>query len=146
MFKRQFVCVWGSGYHNAPKAEIHEHTWFLEGRGYDADMYDRIMDLAENEMVDLTDLSGYHIVQRIQDLEYDPDERTQALFTAWSGGKVYDNIRHVVNYPDEALISMSEPTYTVCVGNREIQTDTLEAAEIWLWNNWVGPEKGAGQV
>ena len=146
MFKRQFVCVWGKGYVDSPKSEIHEHTWFLEGRGYDADMYDSIMDLAEHEMVDLTDLSGYHIVYRVQDLEYYSDERTQALFTAWKEGRIYHNGNNTIRYPDLSLISMSEPTYTVLVGNQEIQTEDLDEAEIWLWNNFVASEKDAGQV
>jgi len=146
MYKRQFVCIWGRGYVDAPKTEIHEHTWFLEGRGYDASMYDLLMELDEHEEVDFSDLSGYHVVFRIQDLEYHSTERTQALFTAWRNGKWYDNQKHIVHYPDETVISMSEPTYTVLVGNQEIQVSDLAEAEIWLWNNFVASEKDAGQI
>ena len=146
MFKKQFVCVWGTGYCDTPKSEIHEHTWFLEGRGYDADMYDNIMDLDITEVLNLSDLSGYHVILRIGDIECAPDDRTQALFTAWRGGKYYDNDKHKILYPDQTMISMSEPTYTVLVGNREIQLDDLDAAERWLWNNFVAGERDAGQV
>ena len=74
------------------------------------------------------------------------EERTQTLYTVWRNGKYYDNLKHTVNYPDCTLISMSETTYTVLVGNQEIQFDTLDEAERWLWNNWVASEKEAGQV
>ena len=146
MFKKQYVCIWGTGYVDSPKTEVHSHTWFLEGRGYTAEMYDGILDLDEHEMLDLTDLSGYHIVYRIQDLEYFPEERTQALFTAWRKGRLIDEALWKYTYPDCSIISISEPTFTVHVGNQEIQTDDLEEAERWLWNNWVAGEKEAGPV
>ena len=109
-------------------------------------MYDLIMELKVHEEVNLSDLSGYHVVFRLQDVEYYSDERTQALFTAWNVGKTYDNDRQVITYPDMSIISMSDPTYTVLVGNQEIQTDDLAEAEIWLWNNFVASEKAAGQI
>ena len=146
MFKKQFVCIWGTGYVSSPKTEIHEHTWFLEGRGYSAENYDDICDLDEHEMVDLTDRSGYHIVYRIQDIEYYSDHRTQAIFAAWRRGADYDNIHHKIMYPGGEMISMSEPTYTVLVGNQEIQVDSLDEAERWLWNNFVAGERDCGQV
>lgn len=146
MYKRQFVCIWGEGYVDSPKTEIHEHTWFLEGRGYDASMYDILMELDEHEEADFSDISGYHVVFRIRDVEYTSDDRTMALFTAWRGGKYYDNDKHKILYQDQTMISMSEPTYTVLVGNQEVQLDDLDAAERWLWNNFVAGEKDAGQV
>ena len=125
---------------------MHEHTWFLEGRGYDASMYDLLMELDVHEEVDFSDISGYHVVFRIRDVEYFSDARTQVLFTAWQGGKIFDNVNHRIEYPDNTMISMSEPTYTVLVGNQEIQVDDLDEAERWLWNNFVAGEKEAGQV
>ena len=144
--RMQFLCIWDEGYVDSPKTEIHEHTWFLERRGYDRCHYDSIIALDIGETADLSDLSGHHWIMRIDDRITVPDNRTQALFTAWKEGKYFDNLKHTVNYPDCTLISMSEPTYTVLVGNQEIQTDDLDEAERWLWNNFVASEKGAGQV
>ncbi len=146
MYKKQFVCIWGTGYVDSPKTEVHEHTWFLEGRGYDASMYDILMELDEHEEADFSDISGYHVVFRIRDLEFKPDDRTAAKFAAWKAGKVYNNDRHTIRYPDDTLISMSEPTYTVIVGNREMQTDDLDEAERYLWNEWVAGQEECGHV
>lgn len=144
--RMQFLCHWGDGYNDCPKTETHIHTWFLESRGYDPTMYAQIIELDVGETLDLSDRSGHHWVLRIDDKITGTDDRTQVLFLAWKGGKTYDNDMHRIHYPDLSLISMSEPTYTVLVGNQEIQTDDLEEAEIWLWNNFVASEKSAGQV
>ncbi len=74
--------------------------------------------------------------ERLAQLQIELD-RTYSMdrYREWAESRQFDTDKWVINYPDDGLISMSEPMFTVLVGNREIQVDTLEEAEEWLWNN-----------
>ena len=75
------------------------------------------------------------------------DSRTKALFTVWSKSRqlvLDDDGIPLVKYYDGACITI--PRFIVHVGNQEFETNDLEEAERWLWNNWVAGEKECEQV
>lgn len=53
----------------------------------------------------------------------------------WAAGRDIDLDEWTINYPDGGLIKIVATDFVCLVGNREIQVDTLEAAEQWLWEN-----------
>ena len=77
------------------------------------------------------------------------DDRTRTLFQVWKDSRhllkdrAGDDLM-MVKYYDGAVIMPTQ--FSVHVGNQEFHTDSLEKAEIWLWNNWVRHEKEAGEI
>ena len=74
--------------------------------------------LLDEEIRDLVDRLGILHFQRWQ-------QSMQVIPHKWT-----------IKYRDGAMISMSEPTFTVLVGNQEEQFDEFCDAELWLWNNF----------
>lgn len=54
----------------------------------------------------------------------------------WAEARDINHTNWTINYPDGGMISMNEPTFTVLIGNREIQVENLDEAEDWLWDNF----------
>ncbi len=75
--------------------------------------------------------------ERLAQLQDEIDKAIVAhKFHDWADSRDINISNWTINYPDGAMISMNEPTFTCLVGNQEIQVDTLEEAEEWLWENF----------
>ena len=74
--------------------------------------------------------------ERLAQLQDEIDRILQIIhYKDWAEGRVIDTDYWKITYPDGGMISISEPMFTVLVGNQEIQEDSLEKAENWLWIN-----------
>lgn len=99
------------------------------------------------------------------ELIFDPhtthtEHRAQALYTAWKNSRKWTSklgitmdIDELMNSPGwrynggaYLVFSATIGKFDVLAGNAEIQTDTLEEAEKWLWNNHERFERGADEV
>ena len=60
---RKFVCAWSDGYNE--NADIVSFQFFTEDVGYERNDIERINKMKPFQIINLTDMSGFHIVVRI---------------------------------------------------------------------------------
>lgn len=63
---KQFTCYWDDGY-SFPQTTKELIKFFSEDNGYDLDTIAEIASLSIGQIVDLSDPSGIHIIERIED-------------------------------------------------------------------------------
>lgn len=75
--------------------------------------------------------------ERIDQLKYEIDKaRVEYRFKDWIESRDINTDSWTIHYPDGGMISIGEPTFTCIVGNQEIQEESLEKTEKWLWDNF----------